>query len=334
MNKTIQLLLLPAVLCFLSTACALGDPAAEIASFSAFKEVDLSKLMRGEIMSIRSPAMSFQRGLGVQFCYILPLPVQSAADLQKSFNGAGHSELKVFLHSGIGTKPGMEDFAKLKSAPGNSSVKSFVEATEHIEPGHATVQISAAEAKGFTKGGQDAGGAFPGPVYSFWSSVLQHRAAAYVSGGIGREPAYADGTQAAEDAAELLQNQGKIRSRFSALAERLNGASGASLYWEMFDVEGQAAVTLGAFYSHPNGQGWQGMDVNYYSSGGYYVYLTLFELWPITVGNQPATLVWRGDMLSAAELGRLHGVERMGSGSAMMKDVQKTIKAVMKDARH
>ena len=174
----------------------------------------------------------------------------------------------------------------------------------------------------------------PGPVFSYWSNVLQQRASDYVSGGIGREPAYADGARPAEDAAELLQNQEKIHSRFAALTDRMNGASGASLYWEMFDVEGQAALTLGAFYSRPTPGGWQAMDVNYYLAGATTCISPFFELWPITVNNQPATLVWRGDMLSAAQLGKLRGVERMGSGSAMMKDIQKTIKALVRDARH
>ena len=153
---------------------AFGDPSAEITSFSAFKEVDLAKLMRGEIMSIRSPAMSFQRGLSVQFCYIVPLP-SGAADLHHSFNGASHPELKVFLHSALPSKPRLEHFAKLKSAPASSSVQSFADATQHIDA-HPGMQVSSAELKAFNPaGGQGGGGALPGPVFSYWSNVLQQR---------------------------------------------------------------------------------------------------------------------------------------------------------------
>ena len=77
MNRKILLSSITAALCLLMSLRAFGDPSAEITSFSAFKEVDLAELMRGEIMSIRSPAMSFQRGLWVQFFYIVPLPLQA-----------------------------------------------------------------------------------------------------------------------------------------------------------------------------------------------------------------------------------------------------------------
>jgi hypothetical protein len=59
--------------------------------------------------------------------------------------------------------------------------------------------------------------------------------------------------------------------------------------------------------------------------------VTLYQMWPIKVENQDATLVWRVDMTSAAELGDLRGVERLGSGAAMMRTIQKTVKAFLKD---
>jgi hypothetical protein len=36
-------------------------------------------------------------------------------------------------------------------------------------------------------------------------------------------------------------------------------------------------------------------------------------------------LVWRGDMISSAELGSLRGVERLGSESLMMKNITKAV---------
>jgi hypothetical protein len=48
-------------------------------------------------------------------------------------------------------------------------------------------------------------------------------------------------------------------------------------------------------------------------------------MWPVTVDGKASTLVWRGDMISSASLASLHGVERLGSESAMMKDISKAI---------
>jgi hypothetical protein len=49
------------------------------------------------------------------------------------------------------------------------------------------------------------------------------------------------------------------------------------------------------------------------------------------VNGSDATLVWRVDLTSASALSDLRGVERLGSGAAMMREVQKGIKAFLKD---
>ena len=177
-------------------------------------------------------------------------------------------------------------------------------------------------------------------VVSFWSNVLSQRASAFASGGLAKLPPYettGETVRAADDAARLLKEAPKIRGQFAGLIDGspLGGGRGgppASSYWELFDVEGQAAVSLGAQYSKPAGPASQSVDVQYYSSGGFYVLLTFYQMWPINVGGQDATLVWRGDLISAAQLGTLRGVERMGSGSAMMRETQKAIDLFLKDA--
>ena len=71
--------------------------------------------------------------------------------------------------------------------------------------------------------------------------------------------------------------------------------------------------------------------MTYYASNGYYAGITLYQMWPVDVGGQPATLVWRGDMVSAPSLASLHGVERLASESAMMKDISKAVKLLKGD---
>ena len=71
--------------------------------------------------------------------------------------------------------------------------------------------------------------------------------------------------------------------------------------------------------------------MSYYASGGYYVALTLYQMWPVEVGGQPATLVWRGDLISSASLASLHGMEKLASESAMMKDVSKAVNLLRRD---
>jgi len=49
------------------------------------------------------------------------------------------------------------------------------------------------------------------------------------------------------------------------------------------------------------------------------------------VEGKASTLVWRGDMISAASLASLHGVERLGSESAMMKEISKAVTMFRRD---
>jgi hypothetical protein len=59
--------------------------------------------------------------------------------------------------------------------------------------------------------------------------------------------------------------------------------------------------------------------------------VTLYQLWPVDVGGKPATLVWRGDMISSSEVADLRGVERLGAESAMIKDVAKSVRLFRRD---
>src|SRR5438094_920762 len=135
----------------------------------------------------------------------------------------------------------------------------------------------------------------------------------------------------------LLREQGKIRDQFSSLLGATGIGRGAGslkpeLYWELLDVDDQGVVTLGASYNRGSAGGsYQAADILYYASGGYYVALTLYQMWPVTVEGKPSTLVWRGDMISAASLGSLHGVERLGSESVMMKNITKAVTLFRRD---
>jgi hypothetical protein len=104
------------------------------------------------------------------------------------------------------------------------------------------------------------------------------------------------------------------------------------MYWELLSADDEGVVTLGAAYNRASAGGsYQAADTLYYASGGYYVSLTLFQMWPVAIGGKPSTLVWRGDFVSAAQLANLHGVERLASESAMMKDITKAVTLYRRD---
>lgn len=313
-----------------------ADPVSEITAFSIFKEVPLDKLAKGEVISASAPTMRFPRGLGVESLFVVRLPVANANEAQMRWDGLRHSELKIYQHRDLPRRPTAQDFQILANAPRNSSVSRFIASTEKLDPERPDLQMSAVEAKSMTRFEPGNRGSIPPGVVKFWSGLLEARASAFASGGLACQPPYqfrGASVRPAEEASELLRERPSIRKQFSALSSTMTGGGGGnpSLFYDLFDVEGRAAVSLGASFSRPAGDGIQSGTVQFYSSDGYFVMLTFSQMWPIEVDGRAAALVWRGDLLSSKQLGELRGIERAGASVAMRKEIQKNISAMTKD---
>ncbi len=317
---------------------AQADPISELRSISVFKNADLNRLAAGEVLASRGPAMNFSRGLAVESAFVIRAPVQRAVMLQQQWNPTRHSELRTYIQQDISARPSPADFQRLASAPSSAAVRAFAEATSRLPGDMSKLQLSAAEAKSYSGGAAGGGGSTPASVVAFWSRILAARAQAYLSGGFAAQPPYetSSGTiRVSDDATRLLREDPGVRSLFGSFISSAGigdsrGSLSPSIYWQMFDAEGLAAVNLGAFYSKPSGDAIQAADVQYYSSGGFYTALTFYQFWPVTIGGQSASLVWRSDLISSAGLD-LRGVERMGAGAAAMREVQKGVKAFLRD---
>jgi hypothetical protein len=314
-----------------------ADPITDLRSLSVFKDADLGKMAGGDVLASKGPAMSLARGLSVESAYVVRAPVKTTVALQQRWDPTRHPELKVFVQGDVSGRGNPGDFQGLASARSNSAVKAFVDATLRLPQDAAKLQLSNSEARMFSPGGSS-GGAMPASVVTFWSKVLAGRAQSFSSGGLGAEAPYetAGSVRVGEEVSRLLQESGNVRTYFGSLISSTpigggRGSAPASQSWQMFDGDGIAAVSLSASYGRPVGDGWQSADLQYYSSGAVFTVLTFYQMWPVKVENQDATLVWRIDMTSASQLGELRGVERLGSGAAMMREIQKTVKAFLRD---
>ena len=195
-----------------------ADPVSELASFSIFDKVDLAQLAKSGVKTAHGLPMSNRRFLAVQSCYVAPgSPAQLIAALSQ-WNPAKHRELKVFLHSDLPSNPSPANFEKLKNAPDNASVRSFVAATQKLSP---ELQISKNEAKRFSAGtGGGGGGVIPPAVATFWTDVLTARTKNFVSGGMTAQPPYdhaGPSVRASDEVNGVLRAQEKIRRQFSNL---------------------------------------------------------------------------------------------------------------------
>ncbi len=324
MRKSCLLSLVGAFLA--SSRMAFADPASELSGFSIFDKIDLAQLAKSDGKTAHGPPMSNPRFLSVQSIYVLTGAPGPHMEAMRNWNPSEHHEPKVFLHGDISGAVSEATFARIKGAPDNGPVRALVNATSKMGN---ELQLSREEAARW-KGGNAALSAAGG---DFWMGVLAGRARAFVSGGTSAEPPYdhaGPSIKAGEELNGLLREQSKIRKQFAGLLDSSGIGRGAGslkpdLYWELLNADNVAVATLGAFYSRHAEGALQAADTFYYSSGGYYVTLTLHQMWPVEIDGKPHTLVWRGDMVSSAALADLHGVEKLGSESAMMKDVAKSI---------
>jgi hypothetical protein len=210
--------LLVLLLLLTKSTIARADAVSELASFSIFDNVDLAQLAKSDVKTAHGPPMGNPRFLSTQSCFVsIGSPAQQVEALRK-WNPTKHRELKVFLHSDLPANPTAANFSKLQNAPGNSSVRSLVSATQKLSP---ELQISKDEAKKFSSASGGGGGAMPAAVVKFWSDVMAARTHSFSSGGTSAQPPYDHGGQtirAGDDLNErFAQTEEKIRRQFSSL---------------------------------------------------------------------------------------------------------------------
>jgi len=321
----------------LGAGSAYGDALSDLRGVSVFKDADLNRLSNGEILAQRGPQVGLSRGIIIESAFVVHAPVSQTAAALSQFNPARHPELRTYIQVDIGSSPSPSSFQKLASAPNNSAVKAFVAATQSLPGDSSRLHLSKEEVHLFQPGGDK--GNVPSSVVAFWSQVMSQRLKEYLSGGVGGLSPYDTGEnnlKPGEELSRLIREDGKVRSQFSSLIEStpLGGGRGSlspGLYWSMFEGDNEAAVALGASYGKNVGDGWQGLDVQYYASGDLNVAATFYQMWPVTTNGGTATLVWRSDLISSSAIGDLRGVERMGSGSALLREIQKNVRAILKD---
>jgi len=291
-----------------------ADPAADLASFSVFNNINIADLAKGDPKVAHGPAMS-GHSLSAQSCFVVAGVPARVSEALRQWNPARHSELKVLIHSDLPSSPSASNFSRLSSAPNNSAVQALVSATQKLS---SDLQISKEEEKKFAPVAGATGGGIPGPIAAAWADVLSARARA----GRSNQPPYDHTGQSirpSEELNALLRADDKIRGRFSGI---LDGRGEG--FWELLTADEQGVLTLGASYRRSGANGsFQAADALYYASGGYYAGVTLYQMWPVEVGGRPATLIWRGDLISSASIASLHGIERVASESALMRDISK-----------
>lgn len=311
-----------ALLFALSVLASGAEPAEGFGPWSAVEQPALHELAKGRIATSTNTGMNLDRGLSVQAIYLIHAPIEAATQALLAFDSSKHPELGTIQHHTFqDEKDAAFDTLRLDAKVAASA--SLVRAARDPK----RLQMSRDEAARIPKDRTAEG------ARQFLASILQQRWTRFSQpGDLGGVRSY----DARSEIRSLLGEEPKIAGRFTTLLAPFGKKAGVGTpklhYWDVSEVDSMGAIGLGALYLSNTDRRRQILDLTYYSSGGYLVSLALYEFAPVTVNDRLATLVWQGCLVSSTELVGGLGIKRQIAARIMIGDVEKSIRAFLKDA--
>ena len=330
--------------------CAIGasiasaqtpGPIEAIKSFSDFQQVDVNRLLAGDILVQRGSLMSFPNGISGQTCFAVPLSAEETAKRLQTWDPLPHRELKVYAFHSLHAPCEAADFAGLNFKSSEHSIRWLLDKTMATTASKSELNLAKSEA------GQL--GSCPDKrsdqrkLAECWVRVLLDRATAFQQKGLaGVLPYEAAGYTAspADQLRKMVSEQLPIAHEFFPLLKQI-GLMGDEAtpqiapfyYWTLFDADHHGTISLGGVYLLAVGDHYQLADVQYYVNANYFTSITLYEVWPIESAGKPAALVWRADYFAAPMLAFTKGTERIAYGALMMQDIKKEIRYFEEDVK-
>jgi hypothetical protein len=329
--------------CALSMVASAADPGPveSLKSFSDFQQVDLNRLLNGDVLSERGSLMDFPNGISSQTCFVVPTSAEETAKRLQLWDPLPHAELKVFAFHSLHSPCELADFQQLDFKTGQRPVRWLLDKIVASTPAKSDVNLTHDEAQqlaGCIQKRSD-----PQKVSECTAALLLGRALAFQQKGLDGAQPYEAGGESVSPAVQLrtmLREQLVIAHEFSPILNKIGLLANESAptlapfyYWTLFDADYHGTISLGAVYQLPVGDHFQLADVEYYVSGNYYTSATLYEVWPVDVGGKHGALVWRGDFFAAPMLAFTKGTERIAYGALMLQDIKKEIHCFQDEAR-
>jgi hypothetical protein len=328
--------------CALSVTALAAEPAPveSLKSFSDFQQVDLNRLLNGDVLSERGSLMDFPNGISSQTCFIVPLSAEETAKRLQSWDPSPHAELKVFAFHTLHTPCEPADFQSLDFKTNQKPVRWLMDKTVASSPNQSELNLSRDEAQKLADCLQKRSA--PQKIADCWVNLLFNRATAFQQKGLdGAQPYEIGGTVSpSAQLRTMLREQLSMAHEFLPILKKIgieesNGPPSLTpfYYWTLFDADYHGTITLGAVYQLAVGDHFQLVDMEYYVNANYYTSATLFEVWPIKVGEKSGALVWRGDFFAAPMLAFTKGTERIAYGALMLQDIKKEIHCFQDEAK-
>ena len=306
----------------LSTAAFAADAIDSLRTWVSVDDLNLAELAGGKIATAKNASMSIARGMSCQAVFVVNAPLETTHATLLKFNSVKHPELEVYQHHVFhDEKDSGFDKLVLNAKDGATSklIRSMGDAGE--------IQLSKTEVPLMPRARTaDAARQFlVGMLHARWTRFSK-------AGDFGSVGSH----DAGGELRSLLAEESKMTKHFGALLAPLaaKGAPGSPKfsYWDLSVVDKKAAVSLGAVYGAELPDKRQVLDVTWYSSNGYLVSFTLYEMHPVIIGGKSCTLVWQGSLVSTTGIEGGLGLKRKIGSGMMVSDVEKWIRIFRADA--
>jgi len=335
-----KFLLLSLLVGYAATAgFALPNPVESLKRFSAFRSVDSARLVDGEILGERGSLMDFPQGITAQTCFVLPVTAAEAAQRLQTWDPSPHEALNVLAFSPIGLPCQGADFASLDLRSSNHALRWLLDKSFAATTGKSELNLTRDEARQLADCAK--GNPAPQAVSACWAKLLLQRVALFQRQGFAAVPPYETSGKTISPADQLqamLREKTAMTHEFAPLLMQ-SGVLGREpaptltpfYYWGLCEANRHGTLYLGAAYLLPLDDRYQILKAQYYVSGTYYTSVTLFQVWPIQVGEKSGALVWRGDFYAAPSLALTRGIDRLATGAIMLQELKKAIRCFQAD---
>ena len=313
------------------------EPVDTVQRLSGFRQVDVMRLLAGEILTERGTLMDFPNGISAQSCFAVAVPVAEVARRLQIWNPTSHPELKVYAFHPISVPCQPADFAQLQLTSALKPVRWLGEKTLATTPVKSVLDLSQAEAAELSR--TLAASTNSQRVTDGWRKLLAARVVAFQQQGWAGIAPYEMAGKVTSPVAQLralLHDQVVVAAEFAPVL-RKSGLLGEMAeapvlpfyYWNLFEANHHATLCLGAVYRVEEGARYQVADVEYYVSNDYYTAVTLYEIWPVAGG----TLVWRVDLFAAPMLEYTKGMERLAYEVMMVQEIKQETRCLLDDLK-
>ncbi len=311
-------------LCLIATAVRADDDGGEsLRSWAGLNKVSVAELAEGKILTKCNASMDFSRGIFTKSAYFVDAPVAITADVLLNTDPTKEPEREVYQYHVF---QGESDaaFGSIRLDTENGPIRKLREATFTGK----SLQLSAAESATLPKDKTTAA------AQKFWADLMRARwKRAAGQGDLGSTSTY----DTRSELRSMLGEEQKVAEHFSVLLTPISKVPVVPLTparhcWYLSNVNGIAAVQLGAVFTRDVGESRQVLELTYYSSAGYLGSFSIYELTPVTVGDRKGTLVWQGSFASAVDLAGNFGLNRKIASNLMTRDVERSIRAFQKSA--